>query len=460
MLRAFAWLAAASGAAFACVLLGGFGPIQYPINPPIQGKADPAGYRIHRVKADPANPGDVLVVVTFSGGGTRAAALAYGTLEAMREVSVTMGGRPRRLIDEIDIINAVSGGAIVAAYYGVHRERLFVEFEARFLHRDVEGELKARLVGNLPRLLMPRFGRSDLFAEYLDRELFDGRTYADLVRGPWRPFIVINATDFSTGARFPFTQGQFDLLCSDLGAVSLGRSVAASAALPPYFSAITLWNYAGQCDAVPLPGLAAAFLDPVGAPRQSARGREARGYRDRVKRPYIHLVDGGLIDNLGVRAPIDFAIESGGFQELADALGYHDIGAAVFVSVNAETDPDLVADKSADVPSLFQLLKALELPVNAHSFDTVDRLQASIERWRDQVRARRVAAGLGSEGPRFYFIDVSLHAIHDGEERDEFMRIPTALTLDGATVDRLRAIARKLFLESSELARLRRDFAR
>jgi hypothetical protein len=44
-----------------------------------------------------------------------------------------------------------------------------------------------------------------------------------------RPFVVINAAVLSTGARFPFTQGQFDLLCSDLGSVPIARAVAASA---------------------------------------------------------------------------------------------------------------------------------------------------------------------------------------------------------------------------------------
>jgi NTE family protein len=60
----------------------------------------------------------------------------------------------------------------------------------------------------------------------------------------------------TTGTRFPFTQGQFDLLCSDPGSVSVGRAVAAAAALPPYFSAITLTSYAGTC------GLPVAPLTP------------------------------------------------------------------------------------------------------------------------------------------------------------------------------------------------------
>jgi NTE family protein len=200
----------------------------YPINPVAASPEVSEGYRVQRVKDDPDNPGDVFVILTFSGGGTRAASLAYGTLEALRDVTLPIGGRPRRLLDEVDIINAVSGGSIVAAYYGLHRDRIFQDFESRFLRRDVESEIKKELASNLLRLASPRFGRGDLLAEYFDREIFDRKTFADLARGSLRPFVVINAADLSTGARFPFTQGQFDLLCSDLSPVPVGRAVAAS----------------------------------------------------------------------------------------------------------------------------------------------------------------------------------------------------------------------------------------
>jgi NTE family protein len=53
----------------------------------------------------------VLVILTLSGGGTRAAALAYGTMEALRDVKLRIGGRSRRLLDEVDVINAVSAAA-------------------------------------------------------------------------------------------------------------------------------------------------------------------------------------------------------------------------------------------------------------------------------------------------------------------------------------------------------------
>src|SRR5215471_6583636 len=253
-----------------------------PINAPIKGQELAKGYRLERVKADPDNPGDVLVILTLSGGGTRAAALAYGTMEALRDVKLRIGGRSRRLLDEVDVINAVSGGSIVAAYYAVHREGLFRDFESRFLKRDVERQIRAEVFANLPRLAQPQFSRGELLAEYFDRELFDGATYNDLAHGNMRPFVVINASALATGARFPFTQGQFDLLCSDLGSVSVGRAVAASAALPPFFSAITLESYAGSCGPITLPGMATA-IDAAGARVRTVRLEEARSYMDRAR---------------------------------------------------------------------------------------------------------------------------------------------------------------------------------
>src|SRR4249919_4215713 len=125
---------------------------QHPANASIAAQDLTKGYRLQRVKADPDNPGDVLVILTLSGGGTRAAALAYGTMEALRDVKLKMGGRSRSLLDEVDVINAVSGGSIVAAYYAIHREGLFRDFEEKFLKRDVERQLRAELLANLPRL--------------------------------------------------------------------------------------------------------------------------------------------------------------------------------------------------------------------------------------------------------------------------------------------------------------------
>ena len=60
--------------------------------------------------------GDIGLTLAFSGGGTRAAALAYGVLEELRDTTVMIDGQPRRLLDEIDTISSVSGGSFSSAY--------------------------------------------------------------------------------------------------------------------------------------------------------------------------------------------------------------------------------------------------------------------------------------------------------------------------------------------------------
>jgi len=442
-------------------LLAGCGSrAHYPVNVPLGQQDAKEGYRLERVADDPTNPGDVLVVLSFSGGGMRAAALAYGTLEALRDTTLPIGGTKRTLLDEVDVINAVSGGSIVAGYYAVHREGLFRDFESRFLKRDVERQIRAEVFANLLRLAQPQFSRGELLAEYFDRELFDGATYSDLARGNMRPYVVINASALATGARFPFTQAQFDLLCSDLGSVSVGRAVAASAALPPFFGAITIDSFAGSCGPVSLPGIAAK-IDAT-TPTRVVRLEEARTYLDRSRRPHVHLVDGGLIDNLGLRVAGDFAVEHGGFFELVEALGYRDVSHVVFISVNAETASNHAIDQNANTPNFFQTMNALKLPGSAHSSEVAEQLRASFDGWRNDVRkARQGASGAagrtGGEGPKFYFIDVSLQGIADEGERNSFQTIPTTLTLDAATVDRLRAVARKLLLESPDFKKLAAD---
>src|SRR5205814_8105418 len=139
----------------------------------------------------------------------------------------------------------ISGGSVPAASYGLYGSRIFDEFPKRFLYRPIQTDL-LRLAFNpvsLMRLAGPSFGRSDLAAEFYDREVFGAGTYADVIARGRRPFVILNATDMTTGSQFSFIQDQFDLLCSDLAGVSLGRAAAASSAFPGALTPLTFPNY-------------------------------------------------------------------------------------------------------------------------------------------------------------------------------------------------------------------------
>ena len=189
-------------------------------------------------------------MASFSGGGARASALSYGVLRELARTPIVWEGYRKRLVDEINIINALSGGSFTAAYYALYHDRIFHDFEYRFLRKDWESELRARIFrspSNWFRLLSPYFGRTHIFSELLDEALFDGATFNDLVSSDQRPIIFLHASDMATVSRFEFNQRQFDLICSDLSKLPLSVATASSSALPLVLSPISLKNYAGQC---------------------------------------------------------------------------------------------------------------------------------------------------------------------------------------------------------------------
>ena len=148
-------------------------------NRPLAGGASPtAGYGLSRA-ADPARRDDITLALSFSGGGSRAAALAYGVLLELRDTRIG-AHRERRLLDEVDAISAVSGGSFTAAYYGLHGDDTFRDFEAALLRRDLSGDILHRILSPL-RWFGPE-GRSAAAARLYDASLFGGADN-DLLRG-------------------------------------------------------------------------------------------------------------------------------------------------------------------------------------------------------------------------------------------------------------------------------------
>lgn len=435
----------------ACLLalsLAGCSSWHYTVNAPLE-RYDPAyGYRFTST-ASPENSDSLFIVVTFSGGGLRAAAMAYAVLERLAAEPIRWNGRSTRLLDEVDLINAVSGGSVTAAYYALHGERIFRDFEPRLFHRDLQDRLESRILGagSIPRLLSPRYGRIDMVQEFLDEVLFEGKTFAELSAQRRRPYVIISASDMSLGSRFEFTQPFFDLLCSDLDKLPIARAVAASSAMPLVFSPVTLWNYAGTCGLPPR--VQPARAQGAMAARQAQREREIDSYLDRERRPYIHLLDGALADNIGIRAILESAALFGGLDRAFEALGLGAMQKLVLIVVNAETDGDRSIDLNADVPTIGQVVRALvDVPINRYSYETQVFGRQSAEEWRRR-RSESGAAPLD-----MYLIDVSLGAVRDPAERQFLMSVPSTLQLPRESTDRVRRAASRLLDDSPDFRRL------
>ena len=455
------------------VLLGGCATATRPVNPPIT-QADPrTGYRFD-TRQSPERDKQNLVVLAFSGGGTRAAAFSYGVLEFLRKTEIVgPKGNKGRLLDEVDIITGVSSGSFTALAYGLYGDKLFDDYEQRFLKRDVQGEIVSRSFSpaNWGRLRSTAWGRSELASELYDEILFNNATFGDLNRGKG-PLIVASATDISTGSRFVFSQRIFDVICSDLSAVRLSRAAAASSAVPVVLSPVTLNNYGGTCNTI-TPAYLTPFLDADNPPRPAARAirslRAEQAFGDGVNRPYLHLVDGGVSDNVGMRAVLDALEVLQALHEAGIPSPFDNVRRIIVFIVNSLSSPPTKWDQSEDPPGTVDiLLKASGTPIDAFSYEAVELLKDTAAQWSTLRRVRNSAAYANNQDPavaaalrvpeaEIYAIDVSFPMLKDKAELEYLNQQPTTFVLTSEAVDRLRAAAGTIIADSPEFKRLLKD---
>src|SRR5271156_1361750 len=91
-------------------------------------------------RMDPSFDDDVLLMLSFSGGGTRAAAFSFGVLQELDRAR--SGPSAKSLLDRVDFVSGVSGGSITAAYFGLKQRAALADFRERFLLRNAEENLK------------------------------------------------------------------------------------------------------------------------------------------------------------------------------------------------------------------------------------------------------------------------------------------------------------------------------
>lgn len=395
--------------------------------------------------------GDVLLFLAFSGGGTRAAALSYGVLQELRDTRILVDGVEKRLLDEVDVISSVSGGSFTSAYYGLFGERIFTDFEPVFLRRDLQTRLIFELLNPLNwfRMAADALNRSDLAIRLYDHAIFEGKTFADL-QATNGPFLMINAADIAIGDRFTFYQPQFDLICSDLSKVEVARAVAASSAVPGAFSPISLRSWAGQCGYEPFEALAEAMHDTSDAGRRRRHiAEQVQSYLD-GRRHYIHLVDGGVADNLGLRAPLETVALTGGLRARFKQLGVDRPAHMAVIVVNAEVHPDPPYSLTATGPGLAAMISAVSgVQIYSYNFETLELLHESMGHWQEHAAADPQGVPLHT-----YISEIEFASVADPKEREYLNGLPTSFSLTDAQVDRLIEVGRRELRKSPDFQRL------
>jgi len=394
------------------------------------------------------NADNALFFLSFSGGGTRAAALSYGVLEELRDTTFFFNGQKKRLLDEVDSISSVSGGSFTAAYYALYGDRIFEDYEDVFLRRNVQRTLIGRVLNpiNWLRMIFSKTNRTELAIDYYNRYIFHDSTFADIAARDG-PHVEINATDLGIGERFTFTQQSFNMLCSDLGDFSVARAVAASSAVPIAFKPVTLENHDScQYEDPAWVGLARKNLDNNERLRNLAQAYDS--YQDKENRRYIHLVDGGITDNLGVRSLYDRVEASGGvlraFKDSNARLPEY----IIVIVVNAQIRAAHPMESSNESPSNAAVLGAVtRTQIGRYNLESMVLLEESLKRW---------AAELSTPDHKVtpYFIKLDFESIADERIRVLFNNMATSFSLPNEEVDGLIEAGHQLLRQSPDYQRL------
>jgi len=390
---------------------------------------------------------DFVFILAFSGGGTRAAAMAYGVLQELRDTPTIVNGQESRLLDEVTHISSVSGGSFTSAYYGLYGDRIFDNFEDEFLLNDVQSHLTWSLFR--PSHWFGRKGRTERAVEYYNKILFHDANFADMMQ-PGRPMIVINASDLAYGLRFSFIQDYFKLLCSDVREFPVASAVAASSAVPVVFNPVVVENYRG-CPEFQAPPHAAELAELSDEFSQLLTGLQS--YSDKENREFIHLVDGGITDNTGLRAMNDVVALSGGPAQLVNRLQRKLPRQIVVISVNASTEQHSDMDKSAKQPSMLASMNAMtDAQLHRYNAATIDEARTSLETW-----AKRMSTPEHKITP--YFIEVSFKEVKQPQLKAFLNKIPTSFSLEADQVDTLIKSARDLLRADPVFQQLVTDIA-
>jgi NTE family protein len=296
-----------------CVLLAGGCAGMHIENTPLQaGDGNPDLRTI-----DPASADRPVILMTFSGGGSRAAALAESVLRELSQTSYAASDGPHMLTEDVKLISSVSGGSVTAAWFGLRRgpghwDGDLDGLRSDFLTKDNMATLELDAVNPITWFGLVTGQITRIEAE---EALFNARLYHDAplaaLNQPGKPYIVLNATDMAGGETFAMVPRRFDDVCSKYDLLPIATAVSASAAFPILLTPVAFQDYSSGCQGKLRNGewIRVDLSNPYTPYLNLAEYKDARYSNDLRHGPdpyrridFLYFLDGGLADNLGTRS--------------------------------------------------------------------------------------------------------------------------------------------------------------
>ncbi|WP_245410386.1 patatin-like phospholipase family protein [Dichotomicrobium thermohalophilum] len=428
---------------------------------------------VARTKSANTGMSDTLIGLSFSGGGTRAAAFSFGVLKELQRTRVVNGSRDVTLAGEIDFLSSVSGGSVTAAAFALHREKTLRDFREKFLLVNVEASLRTSLsLANVLRASLGGVNDRTGLQDWLDRNLFEGATFGD-VADNGGPIVWINASDIYNRTPFVFNQQTFAAICSDLSSFPLSEAVAASAAVPLVFAPVVLKNYAPECPYETPDWVPRMAGDPEAPAVLRANAEAIQRYRRNEQVQFVKLLDGGLTDNLGLSGLV--------LAKLAAKTPYEPLKPAeairmermLFIIVDSGRPPAGDWAKTPDGPEAQELILAVsDTAIDANVRGSYDYFSNLMSEWRRELIDYRCGlspaevqriAGVGPDWQcddlDFFTARVAFDQMQDEKIRDRLDSIPTRFKLPEEDVDLLIRSAGEILRADDEYRAFLKSFS-
>lgn len=310
---------------------------------------------IDKCREDAARRDPDFIGLALSGGGSRAAVFSAAVMFELQRHGI---------LPQVDVISSASGGSVTAALYAASCD------DAQDCPAPVNSGLRRTLwkESDVYPLLQQNFidrwrincWRPEnivRYATYFDRTDVMAETFAETLLGgtrdteksflfrdlnPRRPYLILNATNNTDSVAVPgifsFTADHFETLRSRLDLFPVAYGVTGSAAFPGAFHYVTLRNFGSQAER------------------------------------YIHLMDGGVQDNLGIESLWRILLRDDGtrYRDVPVLVILADARPATKAKSAADPDPRHFLDYFVDfsnVKDTYSLLMVENQRLRAREFD-------------------------------------------------------------------------------------------